>query len=113
MKKKEARLISSGDDVENTVFKILMFNEHATETNEPTQALAKIHEYDDGRLNYFVLFDGFAIVDLYGENYSRKNKASWKFKKVSASCFNSYIKYLQTKKKVCYTNASRKVYDGT
>lgn len=111
--KKEPLMISDENQIIDSVFKILFFDETAREINDEKLAFAKIHEYEGGKLKYFVLFDGFNLVDIYGANHSRRNRPSWKMKNVNKSCFDSYIKYLQTKKNVCLTNATRKVHDVT
>jgi len=82
--------------------------------SEKDYAFAKIVttnlDYDNVSTQYFVLVGRGEVLDPYSvdSGYSKKKLSSmYKYRRVSKQCFDSYIKYLETKNRIHFTTARR------
>ena len=78
------------------------------------QALIKIancvYDHENTSTVYYVMYGRGEIVDPYQVDfgYNKKRLATmYKYRKVSSKCFNSYLKYLETKNRIHFTTARR------
>lgn len=81
-------------------------------------ALAKTvtcnYGYEDLSVQFFVRVGRGELIDPYQVDYGiTKGKLSsmYKYKKVSEKAFNTYVKFLQTKNRIYFTNARRLIME--
>lgn len=84
------------------------------ESVDQKMALAKVvncsYDHENVSIQHFVMFGRGEIIDPYqadfGYTQGKLNKM-YKYKKVSGKCFASYLKYLETKNRIHFTQARR------
>jgi len=84
--------------------------EECDEYSSLAKRVTTTYGFDDVRYQYFVRVGRGELVDPYGIdiNLSRKRVSEmFKFKKVGAKAYDSFVKYLTTKNKIHFTTARR------
>jgi hypothetical protein len=92
---------------------VTFFGKGGTTADEKA-ALAKSvdcsYDHENISTQYFIMFGRGEIIDPYQADFGytqTKLSRMYKYKKVSLKCFNSYIKYLETKNRIHFTTARR------
>lgn len=101
----KTNLVSHPDDIQKNE-KVVVYYDEKGEIGDEKTALAKT-ESSDQSIKYFIMKDGMKIVDIMGDHYTKRNRFKWVWVGVSKQCFESYLNYLKTHKKVCLSNATR------
>jgi hypothetical protein len=82
------------------------FGKNAAVAMETREAFAYTNTVDQST-SYHILYDRAEIIDPYNDRFTRSSSATRRFKKVSETCFNFYMKYLKTKNILYFTRARR------
>ena len=84
------------------------------EVADEKTALAKVvecaYDHENVSVQHFVMFGRGEIIDPYQADFGYtqgKLNRMYKYKKVSGKCFEAYLKYLETKNRIYFTNARR------
>ena len=93
---------------------VSFFGEGGQIISDEKSALAKVaictYDHEHVSTQHFIMFGRGEIIDPYqaDSGYNKKTLSRmYKYKKVSSKCFDSYLKYLQTKNRIHFTNARR------
>jgi len=88
----------------------IYFGKNAAVATETKEAFAYTNTVDQS-VSYHILYDRAEIIDPYNDRFTRSSSTTRRFKKVSETCFNFYMKYLKTKNILYFTRARRLVME--
>tara|TARA_R110000822_G_scaffold165023_1_gene305593 strand:+ start:152 stop:487 length:336 start_codon:yes stop_codon:yes gene_type:complete len=88
----------------------LYFGKHAEVSSETKEAFAYVGTVENSASHY-ILYDRGEIIDPYNDRFTRSSSTTRRFKKVSETCFNFYMKYLKTRNTLHFTRARRLVME--
>jgi hypothetical protein len=86
------------------------FGKHADVSLDTKEAFAYVSTVDNSSSHY-ILYDRAEIIDPYNDRFTRSSSKTRRFKKVSETCFNFYMKYLKTRNTLHFTRARRLVME--
>ena len=101
--------VSNLDLPEPTEITRIYLDKNGNETENESLGFAKISKDGDKSI-YYLLYGRGEIVDPHHvDSNVRKRGSYYKFKKVDKEAFDSYAKFLNTKNRLYFTIARRKV----
>lgn len=106
----DMRAMGIPDPPETTVDFIGKDGKESDEYSGVAKCVKVVYDYGDVRYQYFVMVGRGELIDPFGvdSNLSRKKISNqYKFKKVGAKAYDSFVKYLKTKNKIHFTTARR------
>jgi hypothetical protein len=100
------RKISNESEISD-VTTIVYFDVDGKSTPDPIRSYAKV-EHFQGKDYYFIVRNGNKLVNPL---YDTRGIHKYSFTIVKEECFHMYLRFLQTKKQVCFANTERLFYD--
>lgn len=88
----------------------IQYNVHGAIASENDLVFARQDKSSSTR--YFILHDRSTIVDPMGQHSNNRGSYNWELKQVTKDAYESYLKYLQNKKRSSYDNARRNKSNG-